>query len=155
MRRLIAIFILVFLVSNSILEHAMAFTKKLYLFSEVNGLVLSKGQPIPNVEVERIYNWGWKDITKQETVMTDQEGRFHFDSISESSFFGSIVPHEPVITQKILIHYQGEDYKAWMYTKHNYEENGELNGKPIRLACDLNSEPSFKDEVFGICVIEK
>ena len=58
-------------------------------------------------------------------------GRFHFDSIFRVFFLDQSCRMNLVITKKILIHYQGEDYKAWMYTKHNYEENGELNGKPI------------------------
>lgn len=154
MRKLVILFLSIFVASNSMLERAMSFARNFFLFSEVQGVVLDKGKPVQDAEVERIYNWGWKDVTKQEKTTTDQEGRFHFNPVVESTFFGSILPHEPVITQKILIRYQGIDYKAWMFTKHNYEENGELNGRPIHLICNLDSEPSFKDDVFGICTIE-
>lgn len=132
----------------------MAFSKNLYLFSDVQGVVLNKGVPVPDTEVERIYNWGWKDVTGQEKTMTDAQGRFHFDPVVQSSFWASILPHEPVVTQKILIRQGGTEYKAWMFTKHNYEENGELSGKSIRLSCDLASEASAKGDVFGICEME-
>lgn len=128
--------------------------KTLYLFSSVQGVVLDKGKPVPGAEVERIYNWGWKDLTGQEKIVTGPDGSFHFDPVVESSFWASILPHEPVVTQKILIRHGGVEYKAWMFTRHNYEENGELNGKPVRLTCDLGSEPSAKGDIFGICAIE-
>lgn len=134
---------------------AMAWSSEMVLFSEVNGVVTSDGQPVSGAEVERTYHWGWKDVEKKEKTVTGQDGRYHFPEVVESSFFGSFMPHEPLIGQRIYIRYQGQQYKGWKHSKHNYRKNGEL-GRPINLRCDLGTEPSLKEdeEVYGICTIE-
>lgn len=147
--------LLVIAISASAAGVAMSFAKELCLFSEVKGVVLSQGRPVANAEVERVYNWAWKDVTRSDKIKTDQQGRFSFPKAAQSSFLGSLLPHEPVVTQKIFIRHNGAEYKAWMFTKHNYRENGELNGKPITLTCRLESEPAFKGEIFGICAFEE
>lgn len=131
-----------------------AVSKQMCLFSRVDGVVLLDGKPVPGAEVERIYHWGWKDVTRSDSVRTDAEGHFSFPPVLESSLLGSILPHEPLVSQRILIRYDGREHKGWMYTKHNYRENGELGGRPIRLRCSLESEPSQHGEVFGICTFE-
>ncbi|MAE72407.1 MAG: hypothetical protein CME06_18295 [Gemmatimonadetes bacterium] len=61
-----------------------------------------------------------------------------------------MAPHEPVITQAILIGFDGRQHEAWRFTKHNYSAEGELQ-RPIKLVCDLDAEPEFQGEVYGIC----
>lgn len=128
----------------------MALSSKLCLFSAVSGVVLRGGEPVVGAEVEREYLWGWKDRTRAERTHTDAEGRFTFAAATEKSMLASLMPHEPLVTQKIFIRDGGNEYKAWMFTKHNYRENGELEGRPIQLTCDLDSEPLQRGDVFGI-----
>jgi len=134
----------------------MAWSSEMYLFSEVDGVVTSQGQPVAGAEVERIYHWGWKDVERKARTTTDQAGRFTFPQVVESSFFGSFMPHEPLVSQRILIRWQGEEYTAWKHTKHNYRKNGELGGRPIRINCPLENEPTLKEDVkvYGICTFD-
>lgn len=129
----------------------MAGFGKMSLFTEVVGVVLDHGKPVADAEVERVYNWGWKDKTVSVKTTTDADGRFRFDEVVESSFSGSLLPHEPVIVQKIFIRTGGQEYKAWTYTKHNYEPGGERMGQPIEIECPLEVKPDFHGDVFGIC----
>ena len=70
------------------------------LFSEVRGLVVgAEGRPVV-------------------------EGRFYFPAIMGSSFWAGVLPHEPVITQAIVIRRENEEYEAWRFSKHNYREDG-------------------------------
>jgi hypothetical protein len=66
------------------------------------------------------------------------------------SLSASLLPHEPNVRQTILIKHQGKTYDAWFFNKGDYEENDELR-RPIRLVCRLESEPTRRGEVFGIC----
>jgi len=124
------------------------------LFSSIRGRVLLEGKPVAGATVEREFRWAWKEETGTDATTTDQNGAFSFPAIVRSSFFGSLLPHEPVVRQTILIKHAGKTYKAWMFDKGNYRENGELNGRPIVLGCRLEAEPSKHGEVYGICELE-
>jgi len=129
-------------------SNAMA---NMYLFSEVKGVVVKGGAPVHDAVVEQEYRWAWKDEVGTDSVKTDSEGKFNFPAVVKSSFFGSLLPHEPMVRQTILIKHDGNVYKAWMFDKGNYQENGELKGKPISLYCDLDDPLSHKGDVYGIC----
>lgn len=137
--------------------HAMAFSKTLYLFSEVNGIVLLDGKPVQGVEVDQEYSWHWGDKKDRKVTTTDAQGRFHFPLITGKSFTAGLLPHEPVIDQRMRLYYQGKEYQGWFHSKHNYDDLGELNGRPLNLVCDLNDEPAPHPEIgsSGICVLQK
>lgn len=121
------------------------------LFSAVKGVVLDNGTPVQGARIERSYKWMWKDQTGADGTVTDAAGAFSLPSIWGGSFFGSLLPHEPLVRQTILIKHAGKSYKAWMFNKGEYAENGELKGRPISLVCRLDAEPTHHGEVFGIC----
>lgn len=124
---------------------------KMCLFSEVKGVVVKQGLAVEGAVVEQEFRWAWNDEVGLVQTKTDAEGKFSFPAVIRSSFLGSLLPHEPMITQTILIKHEGNVYKAWMFDKGNYKENGELNGKAISLYCDLEAPLSHKENVYGIC----
>lgn len=132
----------------------MGFSK--VLFSKVHGVVLNHGKPVPNAVVTRYFNFGWTDEEKTESIKTDKDGAFDFPVIKRFSLATSVVPHEPSVSQIIKIHHDGKEYIAWHLNKHNYDENGELGGKPINLICELTKEPTTdsKTLVSGICTFQ-
>lgn len=132
---------------------AMAFSKTLYLFSAVEGTVLLDGKPVAGVEVEQRYHWRWKDKRGTEKTTTDTSGRFQFSTITGKSMTAGLLPHEPVIVQNIVFRYQGKEYEGWYQSKRNYEDLGELGGKPLRLKCELTDQPGPHPESnsYGIC----
>lgn len=133
--------------------HAMAFSKSYYLFSEVKGAVFLNGKPVKGAEVEQEYNWHWKKEKKSSVTKTDEQGNFHFPTVTGKSMTAGLLPHEPVIVQYLRIRYEGKEYQGWFHTKHNYDDLGELKGRPIRLKCELTDEPGPHPEIesFGIC----
>jgi hypothetical protein len=137
--------------------HAMAFSKTFHLFSEVDGIVLQAGRPVEGVEVAQEYRWHWTDQQARNVTRTDAQGRYHFPAITGQSFSGSLLPHEPVVNQRIQFVHQGKTYQGWYHAKHNYDDRGELGGKPMRLVCDLNDEPVPRPEIgsSGICTLQK
>ncbi|MCP5159238.1 MAG: hypothetical protein H6975_07415 [Gammaproteobacteria bacterium] len=126
---------------------------KFCLFSAVQGIVLSQDKPVTGAVVDRKFVWAWGKETGIDEAVTDTDGTFQLPAIFRSSLLGSILPHQPFIEQTLLIKHQGKEYKAWMFDKMDYEENGELKGKPISLVCHLENEPSRHGEVYGICEI--
>lgn len=133
----------------------MAFGK-VNLSSKVHGTLLENGQALANIKVTRSLHWQWGDETFTETTTTNELGQFSFSAKTVSSFTAKIMPHEPVIEQKIVFTVAGKDYEGWTYAKHNYDDLGELQGKALILKCELTSEPEYRKTyglhgAYGIC----
>jgi hypothetical protein len=125
------------------------------LFSEVNAVLTLQGKPVAGAEIVRTANQLDSKVYTDKTT-TNAQGRFHFAAryiFSLSNF----IPAEPMISQRVTIHYQGREYLGWRYSKHNYGHNGELDhDKPIKLTCELTEEPTLKYQerrgnIEGIC----
>jgi hypothetical protein len=126
------------------------------LFSNVHGVVLERGKPVPGALVTRYFNFGLTDESKTDTTRTDSNGVFTFPQIGRLSLLASIVPAQPDVPQKISITHGGKEYLAWLFTKKNYDANGELRGKPIDMVCELTNERTYDPEtkVHGICQLK-
>ncbi|APP76961.1 hypothetical protein BJD12_18975 [Xanthomonas vesicatoria ATCC 35937] len=133
---------------------AMAFFKTLYFFSEVEGVVLLNGRPLAGAEVEREYTWRWGNQRRSSTTRTDQDGRFHFPTVTGRSLTAQLLPHEPVIVQYLKIRHAGRSHQGWFHSKRNYDDKGEFGHSPMRLQCDLADEPAPRVDIgsLGICV---
>ncbi|WLI87391.1 hypothetical protein Q4S45_11590 [Massilia sp. R2A-15] len=125
---------------------------KFVIFSEVSGQVLHYGKPVSGAVLERTFDWHREQAIDHAT--TDAEGKFSLPKIERGSFLSSLLPSEPFTEQIIMIRYQGNAYKAWYFVKRNYRENGELEGRPIRMTCRLESAPETHGGVFGICELD-
>lgn len=123
---------------------------KMVMFSAVSGQVLQDGKPVAGAVVEREFRWSWKSETGTDSTQTDASGAFRLPAIERSSLMGSLLPHEPMVRQTILIKHGGKSYKAWMFDKGNYKPDGEL-GRPIVMTCRLEKQPTHHGDVFGIC----
>lgn len=124
---------------------------RMCLFSAVKGVVLDHGKPVEGAIIERSYEWGWKSQLGSDSTSTNSHGDFHLPVIWGYSLLGSLLPHQPVVRQTILIKYGGKSYEAWLVNKMGYEQNDELDGRPITLTCRLEAEPARHGKVFGIC----
>jgi hypothetical protein len=124
------------------------------MFSEVRGVVQKNTAPVAGAKVKREYTWAWDSKKVQEETVSDAAGNFSFPMARKTSVISGILPHEPVISQLITISVEGKDYIAWDFRKHNYDDQGELRGKPINIACDLTRKPAsgyINDDIYGIC----
>lgn len=142
-----------FLITTTVNGYAMSLFKNKCLFSEVNGVVLSEGKPVDGAEVDQYYKWENSDKSSRKVVKTDSAGRFSFAAVLDNSLFTSLLPSNPVIQQKIYIRHDGQEYEAYLFMKKNYDNNGELDGKPLDLVCELNNEPSRDGGFYGVCTL--
>ena len=129
-----------------------------HIFSEVRGVVTSNGQPVSGATIERSYDWTWKGDSDRDQTTTNDKGEFRLPAITRTAFLGWL-PHQVMIRQTIQIKHANKTHDAWLYTKSNYREHGELNGRPINLYCSLEAPVARKESgianrwVNGICEI--
>lgn len=123
------------------------------IFSAVSGQVLLQGQPVAGAQVERSARWD--DEQAKDGAATSADGRFSLPPITRKrGLLENFLASEPFIEQTILIQHGGKTYKAWVFRKRNYREEGELDGRPIRLTCRLETEPQSRGKVFGVCELD-
>ncbi len=122
---------------------------RIYIFSEVDGVVSMKGKPVSGAKVVRTADYRDKHYTH--AAVTDGEGRFHFDDI----YVYSMRLSETAILQKIMIHYQDREYLAWELMKRNDNRYGELNDpntpdfsiKKLELRCELTENQDSEQTI--------
>ena len=122
---------------------------RIYIFSEVDGVVLLEGKPVSGAKVVRTADY--KDKLYTDRVITDAQGRFHFKDIYIYSMrlFGTN------ILQKIVILYEGQEYLAWELMKGHDNQHGELTDpeipdapiKKLRLSCELTGDQNSKQRI--------
>jgi hypothetical protein len=123
------------------------------IFSAVSGQVLLQGQPVAGAQVARSARWDNEQA--EDGAATSADGRFSLPPITRKrGLLESILPSEPFIEQSILIQHGGKTYKAWVFRKRNFRDDGELDGRPIRMTCRLDSEPQSRGKVFGVCELD-
>jgi hypothetical protein len=131
---------------------AMGIFDRLVLFSEVHGTVLKDGKPVAGAEIVQKVVWSddENEIAPQR-AMTDKAGAFSFPAIEHRAGVLRMIPAQPIMLQTILIRYQSAEYIAWQHSKTSYNANTELDGRPIRLVCELTRQPDFEGKHYGIC----
>ena len=114
----------------------MADMGSVYLFSEVDGVILQEGEPLKNTKIIRYFEYG--SIEKDETI-TNSKGEFHFAAIRRSSL-ASLLPVEFVVAQSIVVEHNGQEDKIWSNTKRSKSRNSELGGVALRLKCEITDD---------------
>jgi hypothetical protein len=134
------IYLVLLLIISTTRGEAMAFfdAGKVNIFSEVNGVLVVNGEVIDGAVVSRTVTW--KGSEHEDSVTTKDGGKFIFPSMVKRDLT-KFMPSEFTAFQKITVHYQDEIIKIWETVKREPIENGELEGSPLNLKCDL-SDPS-------------
>ena len=133
----------------------MGFFSKLVLFSRVEGRVTLNGEPVSGVEVVQQASYLEPGDLPTTAVRTDASGRFSFDEISRRAGLGGLLPGEMRVSQKLLLRYDGQEFEGWRHSKTSGEPNGELDGKPLKLVCELTTAPDFEGTHYGICRVDE
>ncbi len=117
---------------------------KIYVFSDVTGIVLLDGSPVEGAEIIRTADHE-EDKVYSDRTKSGADGRFSFPAISTYSLRPLMLG--TIIRQEIKILHNGKAYLAWETTKHNKHLYGELNNadadNPIKLdlSCELTDDP--------------
>lgn len=125
---------------------------RVVLFSEVHGTVLRNGHPVEGAELIQKVLWSEnEDKNPVQHAVTDENGAFWFPAIERGAGLLRMIPAQPMMLQTIVIRYQGVEYIAWRYGKGSYDRNSELDGRPIKLLCELTRPPEHEGKHYGIC----
>lgn len=124
---------------------------KMVIFSAVEGQVLLNGAPVAGAEIEREFHWAWKTENGGDKTRTGQDGSFMLPSIERSSLLGSLLPHEPVIKQRIVVRHGGKSYDVWMNFKRDYDNNSENGGRAVKVVCRIEGPAVRRGQVAGLC----
>lgn len=131
----------------------MGFGKEKIMCSEFNGVLLdAHGEPMPGVRIERSWRWGWSGDAGHDETVSDGQGRFRFPRVTRSNLLSSIIPHEPEVRQEIKAFGESGPVVLWAHAKHNYVDNGELSGRPIKVVCGIDKAPPGEVLYYGTCV---
>jgi len=119
-------------------------------FSEIHGTCVTGRRA--GAELIRTVVWSENEteIPPQGTV-TDEKGIFRFPAIERAAWLRRLIPSQPMMHQTIVIRYQGAEYVAWEHGKDSYDANTELDGRPMKLVCELNRQPDMEGTHYGIC----
>ncbi|MCJ7555870.1 MAG: hypothetical protein MUP90_03020 [Gammaproteobacteria bacterium] len=129
----------------------MSMFSKLVLFSRVEGVITQDGKPVAGAEI--IQEVLYKDAGEvpATTVASGPQGDFALEEVTHAAGLSRMLPGQVSIVQKLLIRYQGKEYEGWRHNKSSVEANSELNGRPLKLVCELTTPPDFEGTHFGIC----
>ncbi len=130
----------------------MAMAKPLVLCSAFEGrLVDADGRPAAGYRVTRNWTWAWTGKTGSDSTETDAEGRFHLPEVTGRSLTAGLLPHQPLIRQRITAAGPEAETLIWEADKPNYDRDGELRGRPIRAVCRVGVEPDGSGLFHGTC----
>lgn len=130
----------------------MGLFDSLVLFSEVQGTVLKDGRPVAGAELVQNVEWsGHGPDLPARRVVTDERGAFRFAPIESRAGWRRLLPAQPMVLQTIVIRAGGFEYLAWRHGKDSYDTESEIEGRPLRLVCELTREPGHEGKHFGIC----
>lgn len=133
----------------------MVFGKSLVLMSAMEGrLIDADGQPAAGIRLVRSWDWAWRNLQGQDETTTDENGAFRFPAVTGRSLTARLLPHEPSIRQRIIAHHASGTVEIWLARKGNYDDNGELRGRPLRVLCDLGNPPGDNQRLFASLCVE-
>ena len=124
---------------------------KVYLFSEVNGVITLNNQPVKGAKVIRRAEWNEK--VHIDEAITAEDGSFHFPVLDSGK---RIVISEFIGLQKIDVEYKGKSWLIWRMVKSSPGINEELrdrnypDGMPIQFTCDLSSKDRLLALMAGV-----
>ncbi|GLR25087.1 hypothetical protein GCM10007875_01740 [Limnobacter litoralis] len=128
--------------------------KQVILFSAVDGQMLNHGKPAAGLKIERVYSWNAEDdqpkpgdlVLHKDVVLTDKEGRFHFDEVKGDPQ----VEHDQarmvnIINQQLYWLKNKSDAMLYFNDRHGYEVGEETGYPTIQIRCDIATERPIED----------
>jgi len=159
---LVATFITINLTTQATANMFGLFKKyDVHLSPIARGSISHNGKPLANQAVTRALTYG-DDDEKIETVITDNDGNFHFPEKNIRSSRPGSMFDESTVRQIILVEKNNEKYLLWYTNTFGIKPAQAISEKLLALNCDLNNSeetfefpstehPKFKHFTYSIC----
>lgn len=119
--------------------------KEVSLCSEINGELFFHGEPLKNIKIVRSLNYiGEHEYT--DDVLSDSEGRFHFNAYKIKSRAANRLFKESRVFQYIYLEHEGEKKYIWRARQSGADAIPELSEKLQAMYCEL-SDPEVRFNV--------
>ena len=130
-----------------------------HLSPEVRGQITLDGQPLANIEIERILDY---DKEYFDTTLSDENGKFYFPEKSIKSTRPGQMLDETRTRQVIGLTHHEKRYLLWYTTTSSLAPEKVIVDKLTNLSCDLSNpeeryeipiheDPSFYHVIISIC----
>jgi Domain of unknown function (DUF6795) len=114
------------------------------LFSEMEGHLIYKRKPAANAKITLWYKW--KDKLGESVVYSaDENGYFSIPTIRDQ--YKPRMLAQLVITQRLTVSYNNEEYVIWALGKMTGNYFDELGGEAINVVCDLADDLKDIDDL--------
>lgn len=118
----------------------MPIGEKLYLMSEISGIITLNGAPAAGAMLKRQISKACSRSYVTDETTTDNNGYFALPAVIQRKVFTGLIPAEFVVPSEIHVTYQDTEYFIWTSTKRKPEQNAENRGKPLIVQCELTNE---------------
>lgn len=125
----------ILVVATGVFAMSMGNIGKVCLFSAMSGTITLDGKPVVNAKLVRTAD---RDGAKTDETMTDENGYFQFPAMFERTIT-KFLPQEFVVSQKVVLYFDEQEYEIWWGIKRKPEENIESRGKPLVVNCELSN----------------
>lgn len=112
---------------------------KVCLFSSIQGVITLNGEPAGGARLVRTVDLSG---AKVDETIADERGWFEMPPVFARTIT-KYLPQEFVSKQKIVAHYEGQEYRIWYSIKRTPDENSEARGKPLRVTCELSHDETI------------
>ncbi len=118
----------------SLLSHP---EEEIVLSSPFEGVITLNNKPVSGAKVIRTLTWFETENTTDSTV-TDTSGHFKLEAVKKNLKLSKL--GEFVISQDMMVQYDGKEYSIWAKAKWDKGMYGELDGHPVGFRCELTNE---------------
>lgn len=143
--------VVVFASWNEVFAMSIGDIGKVCLFSRMTGIIKLDGEPVVNARLVRTVDLSGSE---SDETTTDKNGMFEFPAVF-SRTITKYLPQEFAVSQEIVVHYDGKEFRMWSAVKRKPEENTESRGKPLVVECELHREETMikvnNSPIFSLC----
>lgn len=126
----------------------------LVLATRAEGTLVDKDlRPVPNVRVERTWEWAWTGRKGSDSFITDAQGHFEFPRVKGFSVTALVLPHEPQINLRFIAHGTNGPVSLYEVIRSDYFERAG-DDKPLNFVSRIDLEPGITLGMYWGTVVE-
>lgn len=133
------------------------------LFSALEGQLIKGGKPLQGATLLREWAFAENSLAASDSVVSDENGRFHFDAVIHEYRKPRFFAQQTVVSQLVRVQTNGSEWRVWVGTKLDLLAGTEPEGAPssgtssevpLRVIIDLDSQKVVRRGILGHTLFE-